>query len=171
VHLTWGDKQILATYVLDEVLKPRLPKDAAAYIALTASDLWPGENWNFVFGVASLVDRTGVWSIYRNGDPTTDAAAFRLCLLRTLKTATHETGNMFSIPHCTHYACNMNGSNSREESDRQPLEVCPECAEKICWAAQADPIKRLKSIAAFCKEQGLAPEQEKYEAAIKALSE
>ena len=50
-------KQILTTHVLGEVLKPRLPKDAAAYIAFTASDLWPGEGWNFVFGQATL--RTG----------------------------------------------------------------------------------------------------------------
>jgi hypothetical protein len=26
------------------------PADALAYLALTASDLWPGEGWNFVFG-------------------------------------------------------------------------------------------------------------------------
>jgi archaemetzincin len=101
VHPQWGDKQILTTYVLDKVLRPRLPKDAAACIALTASDLWPGEGWNFVFGQASLAQRVGVWSIYRNGDPAKNAAAFRLCLLRTLKTATHEIGHMFSMLHCT----------------------------------------------------------------------
>ncbi|HYG74670.1 MAG TPA: archaemetzincin [Planctomycetota bacterium] len=171
VHPSWGDKQILSHHVLDQVLRPRLPKDAAAYIAFTSSDLWPGENWNFVFGQASLIHRVGVWSIYRNGDPEKDEAGFKLCLLRTLKTASHETGHMFSIKHCTHYACNMNGSNSRDESDRQPLEVCPECVSKILWAAQADPLKRLQALASFCKENGLADEHSKYEAQIKALSE
>jgi hypothetical protein len=100
-HPAWGDKQILSTYVLDKVLKPRLPSDAAASIALTASDLWPGEGWNFVFGQASLQDRVGVWSLCRFGDPNESDKAFRLCLRRTLQTASHETGHMFSILHCT----------------------------------------------------------------------
>jgi len=60
-HPSRGDKQILTTYVLDDVLYPRLPKDAAVYIAFTASDLWPGRGWNFVFGQASLRRRVGVW--------------------------------------------------------------------------------------------------------------
>jgi len=68
-HPQWGMKQILTTYVLDDVLRPRLPADAAASIAFTTSDLWPGRGWNFVFGQASLRRRVGVWSIYRNGDP------------------------------------------------------------------------------------------------------
>ncbi len=52
-HPSWGDKQILSTYVLKSLV-PKLPKDAAAMIAFTASDLWPGAGWNFVFGQASL---------------------------------------------------------------------------------------------------------------------
>ena len=68
-----------------------------AYLALTASDLWPGQGWNFVFGEASLRQRIGVWSIYRNGDPETD---FQLCLRRTLSTASHETGHILGMAHC-----------------------------------------------------------------------
>jgi len=51
-HPTWKVDQVLSTYILEQVLAPRLPKDAAAYIAFTTSDLWPGEGWNFVFGQA-----------------------------------------------------------------------------------------------------------------------
>ena len=54
IHPRWGDKQILSTYILDEVLQADRPNDALAYLAFTASDLWPGDNWNFVFGQASL---------------------------------------------------------------------------------------------------------------------
>jgi archaemetzincin len=43
VHPVWGDKQILAPYVTDKVLRPVVPKDALCYIAFTGSDLWPGE--------------------------------------------------------------------------------------------------------------------------------
>jgi len=165
-HPSWGVKQVLTTYVLDEVLKPRLPKDAVAFIAFTTSDLWPGEGWNFVFGQASLRERVGVWSIARNGDPETQ---FRLCLLRTLKTATHETGHMLGMHHCTAYECNMCGSNSRAESDRRPLACCPECVAKLWWITGADPLARYRRLAEFCKEHGLAAERAFYEKAIKAL--
>lgn len=169
-HPTWRVKQILSTYVLGKVLKPRLPADAAAYIAFTSSDLWPGEGWNFVFGQASLRNRVGVWSIYRNGDPAGGADAFRLCLIRTLKTATHETGHMFSLSHCTAYECNMCGSNNREESDRRPLALCPECLAKVCWATGNDPLARYKSLLESCRKQGLKDEAAFYQRTIDALT-
>src|SRR5262249_43542220 len=97
-HPSWGDEQVLTGYVLHELLEPERPADALAYLALTASDLWPGRGWNFVFGQASLRERIGVWSIYRNGDPSRD---FRLCLRRTLSTASHETGHILGMAHCT----------------------------------------------------------------------
>lgn len=169
VHPEWGVRQVLTTYVLDEVLSPKLPDDAMAYIAFTASDLWPGEGWNFVFGQASLQKRVGVWSIARNGDPGESEEAFRLCLLRTLKTATHETGHMFSLPHCTAYLCNMNGSNSQGESDRHPLWLCPECMAKVVWASKLDPLERYKKLKEFCEEQGLKEEAGFYGKAFETL--
>jgi len=169
VHPSWKVPQILSTYVLDEVLAPRLPKDAVAYIAFTASDLWPGEGWNFVFGQASLGDRVGVWSLYRYGDPDQSDAAFRLFLLRTIKVGTHETGHMFSMQHCTLYECNMCGSNHLREADRCPLWLCPVCLAKLCFAAGADPVKRYERLAAFCKANGLQREQEFFEKSLSVL--
>jgi archaemetzincin len=169
VHPIWGDRQILSTYVLNDVLRPQLPRDAAACIAFTASDLWPGEGWNFVFGQASLRHRVGVWSIYRNGDPEAGDDEFRLCLKRTLKTATHETGHMFSMRHCIAYQCNMCGSNHREESDRHPLYLGPECLAKVCWATGADPVDRFTGLASFCRTHGLKEEAEYFEKALTVL--
>jgi archaemetzincin len=168
-HPSWGMDQVLTGYVLDRVLKPRLPKDAAAYLAFTPSDLWPGEGWNFVFGQASLRERVGVWSIYRNGDPGAGDEDFRTCLLRTIKTAVHETGHMFSMRHCTAWECGMCGSNSRAESDRRPLWFCPECMAKVCWATNADPAARYRRLAAFCRVAGLERERKFYERSIVAL--
>jgi archaemetzincin len=168
-HPAWGMKQILTRYVLDKVLKPRLADDAFACIALTATDLWPGEGWNFVFGEASLRERVGVWSMYRFGDPDKDDASFRLCLLRTLKTAVHETGHMMSMEHCTAYECGMCGSNNLGEADRRPLASCPECMAKVCWATGADPAERYRRLAEFCEKQGLKDEAEFYTKSLKAL--
>lgn len=171
VHPVWKDRQILSTYVLDDLLTPRLPKDAAALIAFTSSDLWPGEGWNFVFGQASLEDRVGVWSIYRYGDPDESAEAYRRCLLRTIKVGTHETGHMFSLGHCTFYECNMAGSNHLAEADRCPAWLCPVCLAKLCWATGDDPQKRYERLASFCKENGLKREQEFFEKSLAALRE
>jgi archaemetzincin len=169
-HPTWGMDQILSTYVLSNVLSPRLPKDACAYLAFTPIDLWPGEGWNFVFGQASLQERVGVWSLYRNGDPDESADSFRLCLLRTLKIASHETGHMFSMHHCIWYECNMCGSNHREEADRRPLALCPHCLAKLCHATGVDPVKRYEKLIAFCKAQDLKAEQARYEKLLSALA-
>ncbi len=165
-----GDEQILTTYVLDEVLKPNLPDDAAALIAFTNSDLWAGEGWNFVYGQASTSERVGVWSIQRNGDPAAGQDEFRLCLLRAMKTATHETGHMFSLWHCTRYECDMCGSNNRGESDRRPVELCPECLAKICWATGCDPARRFRQLAKFCQQQGFDREAAFYEKSLAALT-
>ncbi|MGD2173936.1 MAG: archaemetzincin [Candidatus Brocadiaceae bacterium] len=170
VHPSWGVRQLLSRYILQQVLTPRLPDDAAAYVAFTAEDLWPGEGWNFVFGQASLRHRVGVWSIYRNGDPEADQATFRLCLLRTIKTATHELGHMFSMQHCTGYRCAMNGSNTLEEKDRRPLALCPECLAKVCWATGADPVERYRKLLSLCRDHGLQPQGEFYEESLNTLT-
>lgn len=160
--------QVLTTHVLNNVLKPRLPQDAAAYIAFTASDLWPGDGWNFVFGQATLRDRVGVWSIARLGNPAAEGN-FPLCLRRTLKIATHETGHMFSMKHCTAYECNMCGSNHQGESDRKPLYLCPECDAKLQWATAADPKARFRRLAKFFDKHGFDEEQLWFEDAAASL--
>ena len=168
VHPSWGVRQIKSTYVLSDVLYPRLPKDAAALIALTSSDLYPEDDWNFVFGQASLKKRVGVWSMFRNGDPESE---FKKCLRRTLQTATHETGHMFSIEHCIAYECNMCGSNNRGESDRRPLYLCPECLPKIWWATKSKPKKRFEELIKFCQTHGLKAELDYFTNALRAIEE
>ncbi len=169
IHPTWGGEQILSTYVLDEVLKPDRPDDALAYLAFTSSDLFPDPTWNFVFGQASLRERTGVWSIHRNGDPAKGEKAYQLCLRRTLHTASHETGHILTIQHCTAFDCNMNGINSQDEGDRKPLTMCPVCLRKVCWNLQVEPVKYLGELETFCRENKLLAEADWYHDAAAVL--
>ncbi len=166
VHPSWGMRQIHSKYVLDELLPPLLPDDAVALIAFSSSDLYPQDDWNFVYGQASLKQRVGVWSIFRNGDPETE---FETVLRRTVKTATHETGHMFTIQHCIAYECNMCGSNNMEESDQHPVFLCPECVAKVWWSTKCDPIERFEKLKKFCLENGLADEAEHYAKSIEAI--
>jgi len=170
IHPSWGDPQVLTGYILHEILEPERPADALAYLALTASDLWPGKGWNFVFGEANLRQRIGVWSIYRNGDPGEGEAAFRLCLRRTLGTASHELCHVLTMHHCTAFQCLMNGSNHQEERDARPLHLCPVCLRKLCWNLRVEPVPYLMMLNTFSQHNGLAPESAWYERAIAALA-
>lgn len=169
-HPSWGDSQMLTTYILHELLLPRLPRDGAAILALTTSDLWAGAGWNFVFGQASLRSRVGVWSIYRNGSPDEGEKKYRLALLRTIKTAAHETAHMLSLRHCRTYECLMNGSNSRSESDRRPLACCSHCLAKLWWATGSEPQIRFKRLVKFCKDVGLRKQEKRYQELLDKLS-
>jgi archaemetzincin len=154
-HPQWGDHQLLTPYLLQNVLLPRRPRDAMAVLGLTPSDLWPGEDWNFVFGQADLRQRVGVWSMYRYGDPSQGARQYRLCLRRTLQVAIHETGHMLGIPHCTAYECGMNGANHMAEMDRNPMVFCPECVQKVWWVCDMDPLARYKALAQLARQYEL----------------
>ena len=145
--------QIRTNYFLDDVLPKMLPKDAAAFIAFTNYDLYPGETWAFVFGQASFENRVGVYSLYRFADPR-GRVDTNLLLSRTLKIAMHETGHMFSMKHCIKYECLMSGTNNLDETDRRPLDDCPECMAKVAWAMKYDPVERYNNLAAFWKKNG-----------------
>jgi archaemetzincin len=150
-------RQIKTGYILDELMKPRLPKDAAAMIALTNEDLYPDGTMNYVFGQASLADRVGVWSLLRLRDR--DRLLF---LKRALKIAVHETGHMFSMRHCTKFECVMSGSNHLGETDRHPLDACPECMAKIAWLSKVPPEARYRRLEAVSRKFGLVGEANEF---------
>jgi archaemetzincin len=163
-------EQILTTYVLDEILLPDRPENALAYIAFTASDLFPAPDWNYVFGQASLENCTGVWSIARFGDPAANKEAYQLCLRRMMHTASHEVGHILGIRHCIAFECNMNGANNLAENDRKPMIMCPVCLRKICWNLQVDPPVYLSQLESFCRKHEFKDEADWYKSAIEALA-
>jgi archaemetzincin len=161
-------EQLQTKYILYNLLQPDLPEDAVVMIALCNKDLYPDENYNFVFGQAALKERVGVWSFARFGDPA-EEGAFKTVLLRTLKTASHETGHMFSIKHCSRYHCIMNGSNHLEEADRKPTALCPDCLEKFCWNFETDAMEHFKRLKKFWIKYHEKMQVVRYDALIKAL--
>ena len=165
-------RQVRTTFFLDNKLPAMLPDDAAAFLCFTNEDLYPGDEWYFVFGQANLQTRVGVWSLQRLGEPEKSRKNYERFLARTLKIAIHETGHMFTMLHCTKYECLMSGTNGLHETDRRPLDVCPECAAKISWAMNYQPTERYRNLTEFWKRQGWQEEEkvssEKAEAVEKA---
>lgn len=117
--------QLLTTDILN-LLKKDLPEDAYARIAVSVTDLYPADDWNFVFGQATYRERVGVFSFARHG--AIDTTQF---FRRSIKVTAHEMGHMFGIMHCIYFQCLMNGSNNLSESDRTPLTLCPVCLRKL----------------------------------------
>ena len=170
-HPTDGHIQYHAGSINGLLRSRGVPPDAAAVIALTNADLWPGGNWNFVFGLSSLTQRVGVWSLKRLGDPTRENIVSTRFLWRTLRTAVHECGHLLGLRHCVAYECGMNGANGLIEFDAQPLEFCPECQAKIVLAAGVDPRQRYRALADFAARYQLRTEAEYWRRAQLALAD
>lgn len=164
--------QIRTDYFLDDILPKLLPNDAAALIAFTNYDLYPGDTWSFVFGQATFSERVGVYSLYRLSNIAfgRDNDKDRL-LTRALKIAMHETGHMFSMKHCTKYECLMSGTNHLDETDRRPLDDCPECMAKLAWAMNYDPVERYNALAAFWEKNGRPAEAKIFREKAKAVKD
>lgn len=144
-----GHEQLLTKYILNNILPARIPDDAIVVMAVTAKDLYPSDNWNYVFGQATIKKRVGVSSIYRFSIPDMDSLNYPVCLERLIKTSSHEIGHMFSIQHCIHAVCVMNGSNSLYESDSRPNRLCSDCLKKLAWNLEFSVEGRFKSLTHF----------------------
>jgi len=153
LHPTTGTLQLRADHLLDRLAGAK-PANALSVLGLITTDLWPGENWNYVFGMATPDTGVGVWSLARLIAPGDRL----LTLRRTLKLSVHESGHMFGLMHCIRHECVMNGANHLREADRTPLWFCPECAPKVWWACRLDPATHCRGLAEFAAGKGLDAE-------------
>jgi archaemetzincin len=132
-----------------EILADERPERTLMYVGLMSEDLYSGD-LNFVFGVGSVQDRVGVYSLHRLGGEE--------FLRRALKIMSHEMGHILSIQHCTAYQCVMNGSNSLGETDRQPMYLCPQDLRKVVWNTGCSVRKRYDDLETFYLAHDLKPE-------------
>jgi len=145
----YNDTQVYAPYILNEILAKRMPRDAITLMALTEKDLYPNPDWNFVFGLANLRKSVGVTSLYRLLEKQDDRIDKTRSLERLIKVASHEISHMFTIHHCTHAVCTMNGSNSLPETDQKPNRLCSQCTAKLLWNLKIDPFVRMEKLRNF----------------------
>lgn len=151
------ERQWLTTDLL-QIIFERRPDDAYAVLGVTMTDLYPAEDWAFVFGQARFREQVAVHSFARyrpssEADLTADERERRF-LRRVLKVSTHELGHVFGIRHCTHFRCNMNGANNLAEGDASPLYVCPVDLRKLQTNVGFHPTERYAKLAEFWQEHG-----------------
>lgn len=158
-----GKKQFLCDDILYES-STRLPGDGFALLSLTMTDLYPSPSWNYVFGMASLEERVGVFSFARYSpafygiDDMGSEERRRLILLRSMKVLAHEMAHMYGIKHCIYYNCVMNGSNHLKETDEQSLFLCPVDLRKLYSTAKFNPLVRYGRLRDFMKREGFVQE-------------
>lgn len=146
---THGSQEQVLAVDLQTYLQSRLPDDAYAMLGLTSEDIYPSDDYNYVFGLASTTERTGVFSFARYDPRFYEPAAAPDPVLqreRAFKILAHEAGHMFGIGHCLHHACVMNGANHSEELDRAPLALCPVCLRKLHLLVGFDPKARYEAL-------------------------
>ncbi len=152
-----GFEQLMTSYILDSVLLLQKNAREIVTMAITQKDLYPKEEWNYVFGLASYEHRKGVTSIYRFNKKTNGDTS-NIALLRLIKTSSHEIGHMFGLHHCIFATCVMNGSNTLSELDATSIRLCSLCQRKLCSSIQYNSEKRLLELLTFFKENRCANE-------------
>jgi archaemetzincin len=162
----------LRTDGLLRLLVPRRPADAFCVLAVTDFDLYPGDQWNYVFGVGAHELRAGVYSFARFHEPlrepTTDGA--QIFLRRSCALVAHETGHIFSLAHCIDFACVMNGSNHIHELDAHPLHLCPRDLEKLHASVPYDPLRYNAQLRDVTARIGLRDESAWYAKRVARIS-
>ena len=146
-------------------LEAFLPADAHTLCALTMADIYgyrdvPGKDLardRFVFGIASLATRCGVFSFCRH-DPRffsevksgltarRTEAEQALIVYRATHTMLHEIGHAFGMLHCTNFLCLMNGHNGDDSVDPHSIFLCPCCLRKVCWTLGCRPVERYRAL-------------------------
>ena len=159
-----GRGQWLTRDILNQLYSEYLPEDAYSVLAVTMTDLYPKPEWNFVFGMASLKHRVGVFSFARYIDKDK-----KVTLKRAAKVLTHETGHMFGIKHCIFYQCNMGGANHLGEMDASPMHLCPVCLRKLQHSAKFKPLERYQKLYEFYEKYGLNEEAKWVAARMKVI--
>ncbi|RZJ67018.1 MAG: Zn-dependent protease [Flavobacterium sp.] len=148
----FGHEQLKTGYILHKILAPDIPDDAMAIMAISQKDLYPNEDWNYVFGQASYSKRVGVTSIFRLQDEYLGGSNFDVCVRRLANVSVHEIGHMLTIHHCLFAKCVMNGSNNLQETDAGPMRLCSDCQKKLKWNLGYDNSDRLKDLLGFSRK-------------------
>ena len=120
-------------------------------MGFTLEDIYPNDNYSFVYGRANAQQKTGIFSFARwspafdnegkhasEALPSLTGSDFRSWLQYSAKTMVHEIGHCLGLKHCIYYQCLMNGSNGDDDSAAQSNQCCPVCLRKLLFALSFD---------------------------------
>jgi archaemetzincin len=145
-----------------KILEPQLAPDAYCLLGITLTDLFSNTTPSYVFGTASIRNRTGVFSFARFDpafyDDPRPADVETLILRRSCHTLSHEICHIFGMQHCIHFLCPVNGSNNLAENDSRPMQLCPVCLRKLHSTIRFDPVERDRQLIDLYERFGFTEE-------------
>lgn len=190
VNESTGQRQLFCNDIMDHIQSHvcrdrQYARSSVCTIAVTMEDLVNREDWNFVYGLASLTDGTGVFSLFRyspafNGETSkSEAESQAIILRRACKVICHELGHIFGLRHCINFTCLMNGANHVGELERQPPIECPACTKKLEQSFGWNLLHRYKGMAPQLQKVGFTEDYLRltqhiiptFEAAVSACGE
>lgn len=143
--------QYNASQTVDALGKIIPKKRGLLVVGMTSYDIYPREDWNFVYGLANKMEGAGVFSFRRYIDHIAykikDREKLNIMIFKLVSMVMiHEIGHLFGLAHCIYYDCKMNGSNHLEESFSRSLFLCPVCLRKIHFNLRFDIKKRYEGL-------------------------
>ena len=152
------DRQAYTVDVLNRLVQYK-GKSTYAILGVTTLDLYPGINFNYVFGWANFGSGTGVFSFRRYHPQYFKwyTHSYQDYLRLACHTMAHECCHMFGMHHCPYYECLMNGYNSLEEQiERKNNTLCPVCLKKLKLNVNFDTRKRFENLLAAVQKLGFS---------------
>lgn len=154
-----GIAQLNASDVL-RALKKYKVHDTFCILGVTNQDLYPEDDWNYVFGLANQGSGCGIFSFARHqvgfyGEESKKSEEQRrkTWLQRSLGTMVHEITHMFGLKHCIYFECTMNGTNGPGDSPKKGKvrSLCPVCLVKLKLNVKFDSRARFEKLAEVCQ--------------------
>jgi archaemetzincin len=133
---------------------------------VTLVDLYPGINWNYVFGWANFGRGSGVFS-FKRYHPDYDewnTHSYDDYIRLACHTMVHECCHMFALWHCPFYECLMNGYNSLDEQlERKNNTLCPICLKKLKLNIGFDVRQRFENLLKAATQLKFTKEIQQYQ--------
>lgn len=142
-----GQTQLLIGDLFGLIEKGTLhERDVYCRLGITFEDIYPGDDWNFVYGQARPLDKIGVFSFARHSPLFSHGVSANVAwdvvtngqmvtwLRAAIRTMLHEACHMFEMKHCIYFNCLMNGNNGPGDSAGRCSFCCPVCLRKLFFA-------------------------------------
>ena len=117
----WRAERLLA------FLAPRLPKDGARIMGLTAADISTTKGRYQDWGVLGLGELDGPASVISSLRCVRGARDPQHARERLAKVAVHEIGHTLGLDHCPTHGCLMHDAEGRVSSTDKEYDLCPRC--------------------------------------------
>lgn len=115
-------------------IRPLLPSDGDYILGLTAVDISTTNGDIYDWGVMGLAgdignhEKAAVLSLFRCRKK---AETYQKGRERFAKTAVHEIGHVWGLPHCPHYGCLMEDAQGKAATSDHEYDLCAECRKKL----------------------------------------